>query len=48
MNKCSDQQLAKMILNLMVTRKATLEQVEKIAEIYGVNLDKVMDSLEER
>lgn len=48
MNKCSDQQLAKMILNLMVTRKATLEQVEKIAEIYEVDLGKVMDSLNER
>lgn len=43
-----NQQLAKMILNLIVTRKATIEQVEKIAEIYGVDLGKVMDSLDER
>lgn len=42
------QQLAKMILNLIVTRKATLEQIEKIAEIYDVDLEKVMDSLDER
>ena len=46
--QCDDKQLAKMILNLIVTRKATIEQVEKIAEIYGVDLGKVMDSLDER
>lgn len=48
MNKCNDQQLAKMILNLITTKKATLEQVQEIAQIYGVDLEKVMDSLEER
>ena len=42
------QQLAKMILNLIVTRKATLEQIEKIAEMYDVDLGKVMNSLDER
>lgn len=43
-----NQQLAKMILNLVVTRKATIEQIEKIAEIYDVDLGKVMNSLDER
>lgn len=46
--QCDEKELAKMILNLIVTRKATLEQVEKIAEIYGVDLGKVMNSLDER
>ena len=32
----------------MVTKKATLEQIERIADIYGVDLGKVMDSLDER
>ena len=43
-----NKKLAKMILNLVVTRKATIEQIKQIADIYGVDLDKVMNSLEER
>lgn len=46
--KKDEKQLAKMILNLIVTKNATLEQVKKIAEMYNVDLEKVMDSLEER
>lgn len=42
-----NQQLAKMILNLVVTRKATIDQVKQIAAIYGVDLDKVMNSLDD-
>lgn len=46
--KINEQQLAKAILNLMITRKATLEQVKIIADYYGVDLEKTMNSLEER
>lgn len=46
--KINEQQLAKAILNLMITRKATLEQVQIIADYYGVDLEKTMNSLEER
>lgn len=42
------QELAKMILNLIVTKHATIQQVQKMAEYYGVDLEKTMDSLEER
>lgn len=44
----NEQQLAQAILNLITTRKATLEQVQVIADYYGVDLDKIMNSLEER
>lgn len=44
----NDKEIARSVLNLMVTRKATLEQIEKIAEYYGVDLEKTMESLEER
>ena len=43
-----DQKLGKMILNLIVTKKATIDQVKQIAAIYGVDLNKVMNSLDER
>ena len=46
--KINEQQLAKSILNLMTTKKATLEQVKIIADYYGVDLEKTMNSLEER
>ena len=42
----NQEELAKGILNLMITRKATLEQIQKIADYYGVNLEKTMNSLE--
>ena len=45
---CNAEQLSKLILNLMTTKKATLEQVEKIAEYYGVDLEKNLNSIEER
>lgn len=45
-SKINSQRLAKMILNLMKTKKATLEQVQVIAEYYGVDLEKTMNSLE--
>ena len=44
----NEQQLAQAILNLITTRKATIEQVQVIADYYGVDLDKIMNSLEER
>ena len=44
----SEQQLSKAILNLITTRKATLEQVKVIADYYGVDLEKTMNSLEEQ
>ena len=40
-----------MIVNLITTRKATMDEVVKIAEIYGMeqtDIEKVMDSLYER
>ena len=46
--KINEQQLAKAILNLMTTRNATLEQVKIIADYYGVDIEKTMNSLEER
>ena len=44
----NQKKLANMILNLMITKKATLEQVQAIADYYGVNLEETMDSLNER
>lgn len=44
----NQRKLANMILNLMSTKKATLEQVQRIADYYGVDLEKTMNSLEER
>ena len=46
--KESKQELAKAILQLMKTKHATLEQIQIIADYYGVDLEKTMDSLEER
>lgn len=43
-----NQKLAKMILNLIFTRNATLEQIEQMADIYGVDLEKIMNTLDER
>ena len=43
----NEQQLAKAILNLTITRKATIEQIQQIADYYGVDLKKTMNSLEE-
>ena len=42
-----EKQLAKAILKLITTKKATLEQVKIIADYYGVDLEKTMNSLEE-
>lgn len=44
----NQKKLANMILNLMITKKATLEQVQVIADYYGVDLEETMDSLDER
>ncbi len=44
----SNQQLAKAILNLIITRKATMEQIQQIAEYYGVDLEETMNLLDER
>ena len=46
--KFKEQQLAEAIINLISTKKATLEQVKIIAEYYGVDLEETMNSLEER
>lgn len=43
-----EEQLAKAILNLALTRKATIEQIKQIADYYGVNIEKTLNSLEER
>lgn len=43
--RLTNQQLVKGIINLIVTRKATLEQIQKLAEIYGVDLE---EGLEEK
>ena len=45
--KISEQELAKEILNLTITRKATMKQIQQIADYYGVDLEKTMNSLEE-
>lgn len=39
---------SKMILDLITTKKATLDQIKVIADYYGVDLEKTLDSLEER
>ncbi len=44
----TEKQLAQEILKLMVTRNATIEQVEQIAKYYEVDLEKTMNSLDER
>lgn len=46
--KYSEQQLAKEILNLMTTKKATLKQIQIILDYYGVDLEKTMNCLSER
>ena len=40
--KVANQQLVKSIMNLIVTRKATIEQIQQIAEIYGVDLKETL------
>lgn len=44
----NNKQMSKMILNLMTTKKASLEQIKIIADYYGVDLEKTFDSIEER
>lgn len=39
---------AKMIFNLVASKKATIEQIKIIAEYYGVDLEKTMNSIEDR
>lgn len=41
--KATNQQLIKAIMNLIVTRKATIEQIQQIAEIYGVDLEEILE-----
>jgi len=43
-----EQKLAKLILNLTQSRHATLEQIKVIADYYGVDLNRTLNSLEER
>lgn len=45
--KLNEKKLAKAILNLTITRKATMKQIQQIADYYGVDLEKTMNSLEE-
>lgn len=47
-NKEQNKNLAKMIFKLARTRNATTRQIKTIADLYGVNLDKILNSLEER
>lgn len=44
----SEQQLAKGIVNLIKTKHATLEQIQIIAEYYGVDLNRTLNSLNEK
>lgn len=46
-NVASKKKLANMILNLMVTKKATFEQIQEIADYYGVDLGEAINSLDE-
>lgn len=46
--KKQNKHLAKLILNLVETRNATTEQIQKIADLYGVDLEETLNSLEER
>lgn len=47
-SRIDKKQLAKIILSLKQTKNATMEQIKQIADYYGVDLEKTMDSLEER
>jgi len=46
--KMNEQELARAILNLSITKKATMEQIQKIADYYGVDLEQTLNSLDER
>ena len=46
--KLTSKQLANEILKLTTTRKATIEQVKVLADYYGIDLDGVLNSLEEK
>ena len=46
--KLGNEKMGKMIINLIKTKNATQEQVKTIAEFYGVDLEKVVNSKEER
>ena len=41
-SRLTKEQLAKSIINLTVTRNATVEQIKQIAELYGVDLEEVL------
>ena len=43
-----NEKMGKMIINLIKTKNATQEQVKTIAEFYGVDLEKIVNSKEER
>ena len=47
-SKINKKQLVKMILNLKKTRNATMEQMQQIADYYGVDLEKELNLLEGR
>ena len=46
--KKENKELAKEILKLIKSRNATLEQIQIMAQYYGVDLEEVMNTLEER
>lgn len=41
-SRITNQQLVKGIMNLVISRNATVEQIKQIAELYGVNLEEVL------
>ena len=46
--KANKEQLIKAIINLTTTRKATMKQIQQIAEYYGVDLEEMINSIDER
>ena len=43
-----NQKLAKIIVNLIYTKKATIEQVKIIGDYYGINIEETLNSLDEQ
>ena len=46
--RIENKQLANMIVNLIYTKHASIEQVKKMGECYGVDVEDVLNSLEEQ
>ena len=46
--KIEKRELAKMIVNLINTKQATIEQVKKMGEYYGVDVEEILNSFDEQ